>query len=173
MGRKKRSIASWPKGDPRTKEHMAKMLRTPCRKVHTCVFCNEPFHPRSHSGKQKFCEQCVPAGGGRGYEIARNYGITPAQHGELWAKQKGLCALCPSPLDQGKFYIDHCHKTYVVRGLLCARCNQGMSFIDLETDWLERAQSYKRTPGIPMIESCRVRSAFFKEYRESRKRNNV
>lgn len=44
-------------------------------------------------------------------------------------------------------YVDHCHRTGVVRGLLCNSCNVGMGYIDKQEFW-DAAMSYlKRTGG--------------------------
>jgi hypothetical protein len=42
----------------------------------------------------------------------------------MLAQQGGQCAICKGPpAGRDKFYVDHCHETGAVRGLLCIRCN--------------------------------------------------
>lgn len=57
--------------------------------------------------------------------LRQTYGITRKQFLEMLEKQEGKCAICFSPSARWKkqFHVDHCHKTEVVRGLLCNRCN--------------------------------------------------
>lgn len=54
------------------------------------------------------------------------YGITIADYDRILKSQKGRCAICgttkPSRTHQ-YFAVDHCHKTGIVRGLLCCNCN--------------------------------------------------
>lgn len=65
------------------------------------------------------------------------YGLTPEDYIALEGAQDGLCAVCreperrrnadgsPQPLS-----VDHDHATGVVRGLLCARCNAVLGWIE-------------------------------------------
>ena len=39
-------------------------------------------------------------------------------------------------------YIDHCHTTGEARGLLCARCNTGVGFIEQNPGFSEAVQQY-------------------------------
>jgi len=63
----------------------------------------------------------------RGQKLRHNYGISLEDYNQLLASQKGGCAICGGK-DVGvkgrkNLYVDHCHKTGKVRGLLCHRCN--------------------------------------------------
>jgi hypothetical protein len=53
------------------------------------------------------------------------YGLTPEQYEAMVKDQDNLCAICKLPPRGrwGRLHVDHCHKTGVVRGLLCFRCN--------------------------------------------------
>ena len=51
-----------------------------------------------------------------------NYGITQAEYDALLAKQRGACAICGTRPKE-KLYVDHCHVTGRIRGLLCRGCN--------------------------------------------------
>ena len=51
------------------------------------------------------------------------YNLPIAVFRELWANQKGCCAICGDLLDPVQYRIDHDHKTGQVRGILCVSCN--------------------------------------------------
>ena len=73
------------------------------------------------------------------------YGITLAQYETLLDTQGGVCAICKTSTNGNcgrKLYVDHCHKTGKVRGLLCGRCNSILGFVDDSPDWLEKAKAY-------------------------------
>lgn len=76
------------------------------------------------------------------------HGITLVQYNALLDAQTGVCAICsqPSqPLSNGKVYrlsVDHCHKTNVVRGLLCNNCNSGLGYFGDDPARLEQARLY-------------------------------
>ena len=58
--------------------------------------------------------------------ILKNYGLTKGMYEERLKSQGGGCAICGalSAHDTfGNLAVDHCHKTGVVRGLLCNKCN--------------------------------------------------
>ena len=56
------------------------------------------------------------------------YNMTVEQHEALFASQGFKCAACDSPTPNSKkgWSTDHCHKTGVVRGILCHHCNVGI-----------------------------------------------
>lgn len=55
------------------------------------------------------------------------YGLTPEAFDKLLAQQGGGCAICnrqdPGMKNATRLYVDHCHATGIVRGLLCRACN--------------------------------------------------
>jgi len=74
------------------------------------------------------------------------YSITVSQYREMEEKQLGLCALCGGTNKDGKrLFVDHDHKTGVVRGLLCKSCNAAIGMLcDRVPDWLNRVTEYLR-----------------------------
>lgn len=76
------------------------------------------------------------------YQRAYLYGITEEQYDEMLLRQGGTCALCPSTGNPKRgLYVDHCHKTGRVRGLVCNRCNIGLHYIEDE-DFVAKARAY-------------------------------
>lgn len=66
----------------------------------------------------------------RDKNLRKKYGITVEDYEQMWYAQDGKCAICGRSPEGGKLYIDHCHKTNVVRGLLCISCNVRLSIVD-------------------------------------------
>jgi len=62
-------------------------------------------------------------------KLKRNYGITLEQYNQMFAEQKGLCAICGEKETTKNQYklrqlsVDHNHVTGQVRSLLCSNCN--------------------------------------------------
>jgi transketolase len=65
-------------------------------------------------------------------ERQRRFGITPEGYSDLFKSQNGTCAICKQPETATRLgkvkalAVDHCHRSGVVRGLLCADCNTGI-----------------------------------------------
>jgi len=57
--------------------------------------------------------------------LVRKYGITFTDYRKMLSDQSEKCAVCGKPEPKHRFFdVDHCHKTGVVRGLLCTSCNR-------------------------------------------------
>lgn len=72
------------------------------------------------------------------------YDITQEELDILLTEQKGMCAICGGPPNQGKsmLSIDHDHKTKKVRGLLCNNCNVALGFFNDDSTLLHKAADY-------------------------------
>ena len=71
------------------------------------------------------------------------YGITIEQFNETLARQDGCCAICGTDdPGWGKWHVDHCHETGIVRGLLCHPCNTGMGMLRDSKSLLRKAIAY-------------------------------
>ena len=77
--------------------------------------------------------------GYREYTTKKRYGVTQEYIESLRAKQEDRCAICRK---EGPLYIDHCHTTNVVRGLLCPGCNTLVGFIETRGHLLPVARKY-------------------------------
>lgn len=80
--------------------------------------------------------------------LRKNYGLTPADYNEMLKKQNGKCAICgvdsPGRKNGTNFYVDHCHATGLVRGLLCHSCNLGIGHLKDDVRLVESALQYLR-----------------------------
>mgnify|MGYP006921286330 CR=1 FL=1 len=66
----------------------------------------------------------------REISLRQRYGMTLEDYDAMLEAQGGVCAICAKP-PRGKskgrrLYVDHCHDTKIVRGLLCAGCNTAL-----------------------------------------------
>jgi hypothetical protein len=101
------------------------------------------------SGLTAYCKPCHNAatreervrnhGSTRNYHLKRRYGITDDDFERMLASQGGLCAICH--VVPGTF-VDHCHRTGQVRGVLCFNCNNGLGHFGDNTVLLELAAMY-------------------------------
>jgi hypothetical protein len=59
------------------------------------------------------------------YALKYSYGITLEEYNQMFTAQKGCCKICNTHQTQlkRKLFVDHCHTTGKVRGLLCQPCN--------------------------------------------------
>lgn len=71
------------------------------------------------------------------------YGLSVEQYDELWAAQKQRCKLCSEDKPRGgKWVVDHCHDTGVVRGIICNQCNIGLGHFSDDPAKLQAAIDY-------------------------------
>lgn len=81
-------------------------------------------------------------------KLRRVYGLTLERYNEMLAAQGGCCAICAKPESneiRGKVVslaVDHCHKTGVIRALLCASCNTALGLFNDDPVLLAKAREY-------------------------------
>ncbi len=77
------------------------------------------------------------------YRLKKNYNLDYNDYEKMVNSQKGLCALCGKENNVGKkLFVDHCHKTKRVRGLLCFNCNTTLGKVNDSIDLLKRMINY-------------------------------
>ena len=76
--------------------------------------------------------------------VLRQHGITPEQYDLMLALQNGVCAICRKTPERGLLYVDHCHRTGKVRGLLCMKCNSALGLYEDDPNRTEAATAYLR-----------------------------
>lgn len=91
-----------------------------------CSKCQRNRAERFFTGPRgRVCKDCQSKSRSRAAHAARvqaTYGLGPGEYDALMAAQGGVCAICGQSRRQ-RLSVDHCHKTGVVRGLLCRLCN--------------------------------------------------
>jgi hypothetical protein len=75
-------------------------------------------------------------------QLKNRYGITKEEHLELISKQNNCCKICQEPK---KLYVDHCHETKQVRGLLCHNCNTALGHLKDSPELLNKAAEYLKS----------------------------
>ena len=84
--------------------------------------------------------------------LRHRYGIDVEDYERLLAEQDGVCAICkraPTPENtrrKGVLFVDHCHDSRAIRGLLCNDCNLIIGH-GATTERLLAAAEYMRIRG--------------------------
>jgi len=130
------------------KDHPYKDGRT-CTTCNTFKAASQYYIQRDTKAKDGIamrskCKQCDEE---RKYKahIKKTYGITFEVYTEMFDSQKGCCKICTSRISNsrtGRLFVDHCHKTGTVRGLLCSSCNHGLGLFKDSPTLLKKAIAY-------------------------------
>lgn len=127
----------------------------------TCRSCNTSkstaeFNKLSSSkdGLKDVCRLCqksynnkyLLSGKKRNSELKAKYGVPREVLDKMYVVQEGKCAICGEFKTEynkrGGLYIDHCHQTNIVRGLLCNSCNVVIGMAKEDTSILLKAIEY-------------------------------
>ena len=94
----------------------------------------------------------------RKHNLKHRYGITEEQYNQMLIEQKYKCKICRQKPDKNQtqpdkcqtqpdkpLYVDHCHQTKAIRGLLCHKCNVALGHMNDDPEQLERAADYLRS----------------------------
>lgn len=139
---------------------------TPILFEKSCPSCKETraiseFHKdkRNKTGYTSWCNVCrrknakkwVKENPDKAYRsrrntcLKRNYNITLQEYESLLVAQNHSCAICKTKSPGGRggiFVVDHCHKTNVVRKLLCTKCNCAIGLLNEDPKLFEAAKNY-------------------------------
>lgn len=120
-----------------------------------CKFCktlDDYFSSKTQSdGYQSYCKDCNRISAREWYRqsskpvqkikarirLLKKYGLTLDEYNLMFEEQGGVCAICNLAETQisnkkggvDSLKVDHCHKTNLVRGLLCSKCNFGIGLL--------------------------------------------
>jgi hypothetical protein len=78
-------------------------------------------------------------------KLRNRYGLTVADFQSMLEAQGHVCAICTMKRLSSKtkrLFVDHCHTTGKVRGLLCTRCNSGLGMFAEDGLLMKRAIAY-------------------------------
>ena len=120
-----------------------------------CKACKENFRTL---GFYKKCERCKQTNSESWFRL--QYAITLAQRKDMLEEQNYKCEICKRPANafQKGLHVDHCHETNKVRGMLCAKCNAALGYIEKyikDKDFSLRVDAYLtkvvRKPDVPEL----------------------
>ena len=69
-----------------------------------------------------------------------------ADHEKIKNFQENKCAICGHPPKNRAHGVDHCHKTGLIRGLLCPHCNVALGKFRDSTEMVRKALNYLEQP---------------------------
>jgi hypothetical protein len=105
--------------------------------------------PSIKSGYTPTCKTCLKAAyknsdaqrnAARRRWIKHKYNMDMGTYDSLYTKQGGQCKICGDAHDL--LYVDHCHTTNDIRGLLCQPCNSGLGMFRDNPSLLSSAINY-------------------------------
>lgn len=106
--------------------------KEPKRMYYSCKACRcEAAKKTYHLNPEKARAIC------RKTRLKKKYNLTVAEYERIFIEQGGKCAICKRAGDT-QFCVDHCHKTGIVRGILCRECNLALGNL---RESLDSAQS--------------------------------
>lgn len=84
------------------------------------------------------------------WSLKKQYGISIHEYREMLGKQGNVCAICkqeeksvaPTSGKRRRLFVDHCHKTGKIRGILCSNCNAGIGYLKDNPEYLRSAIEY-------------------------------
>ncbi len=97
-----------------------------------------------------YCKECKNIGNKKDKHkrTLREYGLTEVDYELMLKSQNGVCAIC-NQVETAKYLdtikclaIDHCHKPFKIRGLLCANCNRMLGLAKENIETLQQAVEY-------------------------------
>lgn len=86
-------------------------------------------------------------------KLRSTYGLSWEQYVDFYNTQQGCCAICKtflkleSDIKTETLYVDHCHETQKVRGLLCQQCNCGLGNFKDSITLFKNAMEYLNVNG--------------------------
>lgn len=122
--------------------------------IQTCSKCQEEKDVSSFNvdrsgrdGLRASCITCVSKRLDPDYDLMNMYGLTRKSYEVMCKTQDQRCKICNVRV---KLYIDHDHRTDVIRGLLCNNCNLGLGHFKEQLNILKKAMAYlEKAPKKP------------------------
>lgn len=97
---------------------------------------------------RKYNNEQIPSHNRYLAEIKRRYGCSKERYESMLSEQQNKCYVCSiehkPDVYKGRLYVDHCHKTGEIRGLLCGGCNSMLGYAKDDIEVLQKAIDYLR-----------------------------
>lgn len=74
------------------------------------------------------------------------FNLSVEDYEKILKYQQGVCYICQREPGKLRLSVDHCHKTGLIRGLLCMRCNKGIAYFEDKRERLYRGDNYLGAP---------------------------
>ena len=136
----------------------------------SCSCCKKEKHPHEFPkasnkarGYGTYCKQCKKEKllkkrsamskddwmlQNRRYWLKSQYNLSLDDYNNKLKDQNHRCAICQcdeTEAFKGLLFVDHCHKTQKIRGLLCHHCNTALGKFKDSTEILKKAIAYLET----------------------------
>lgn len=114
-----------------------------------CVECTLEYNReryRKNKGRAKDYQREYWLKNNRRITLSK-YGLTEDDFSDMLKTQGGRCAICEKVPDT-ILYVDHCHLTGRVRGLLCRACNTSLGNFEDDVARLQKAIDYLSAPMV-------------------------
>lgn len=108
-------------------------------------------NPEKHNKTMRTPEGKIKSSVYRGkWGLRKRYGMTINQYIEMAKMQDGRCVICRKQTTS-TLHVDHCHTTGKVRGLLCNRCNVGLSNFSDDIGIMRNAIRYLELAALKVV----------------------
>ena len=99
--------------------------------LHNCKECHNEYQRKvAKELKEKLTAEELKLRR-RKKQLKHCYGVSLEQYQEMLEKQNYCCAICginEKKTPKETLFVDHCHQTDKVRGLLCQHCNSALGY---------------------------------------------
>ncbi len=116
-------------------------------KCQWCRECRESYRKERYDPEAK-----------RRANFRYNYGMDSRVYDQLFQFQGGVCAICGRPPEYRKIgrartpnkslTLDHCHRTKLLRGLLCYECNLAIGWMRDNVENIDKMRAYIENNGV-------------------------
>lgn len=113
----------------------------------TCLLCGTI---RMARGDAIYCsKKCAVKAG----NLRLNYGLSAEGYRKMLDEQDNACAVCKVSFATARIFVDHCHRTGNVRGLLCSQCNVALGMLGEEPKRIRALAQYAEVHSTPVVAS--------------------
>lgn len=99
---------------------------------------------RKHKSNHKKIDRKIDPSKYKARKLKERYGISLEDYNNLLEKQEHKCIICEKHESEFgvSLAVDHCHKTGIVRGLLCFKCNTRVGHVETNPKEFSRIFQY-------------------------------
>ncbi len=115
---------------------------------YTCKICSNERVNQVRANNRDYMKTYIRSDAGkaaqRRHKLKKHYGLSECEYNEILQLQNYKCACCKTsePGGRGRWHVDHCHESGLVRGLLCHHCNVGIGNLGDSVEGIENALNY-------------------------------